>query len=89
MDPVTKKSKQIVSNTVLLTLPTPDFTMPFNVIMLTSMMLTVFYGQFFNFIFRRFYIIDPNVPHTLGGKVKQAVGKLKALVLAKLKLKRK
>jgi phosphatidylinositol glycan class T len=87
VDPVTKNTKQVVSNTVLLTLPTPDFTMPFNVIMLTSMVLTVFYGQFFNFIFRRFYVIDPAVPHTLGGKARQAVGKLKGLVLAKLKRK--
>lgn len=60
---------QIVSHTILLTLPTPDFTMPFNVIMLTSLALTFFYGYFFNLAFRRFYLHDPKSPHGLLGKI--------------------
>lgn len=60
---------QIVSNTILLTLPTPDFTMPFNVIMLTSLAFTFFYGYFFNLAFRRFYLHDPKNPHGLLAKL--------------------
>lgn len=54
---------------MLLKLPSPDFTMPFNVIMLTCMAMTFFYGFFFNLIFRRFYLNDPNRPRKLLGRI--------------------
>lgn len=65
------KSRYLCTGTLLLTLPTPDFTMPFNVIMLTSMSLTVFYGQFYNLLFRLFYLADPKQPHTPLGRLKR------------------
>jgi len=61
--------QHLVSNALLLTLPTPDFTMPFNVIMLTSLAMTFFYGYFFNLIFRRFYLPDPANPRGLAAKL--------------------
>lgn len=54
---------------MLLKLPSPDFTMPFNVIMLTCMAMTFFYGFCFNLIFRRFYLDDPNRPRKLVGRI--------------------
>lgn len=64
------KLHQAISNTLLLTVPTPDFTMPFNVIMLTSLAMTFFYGYFFNLSFRRFYLHDPTKPRNLLGRLK-------------------
>lgn len=69
-------TRQVVSNTVLLTLPTPDFTMPFNVIMLTSMAMTFFYGQFFNLIFRRFHLAEPGKPAGPLSRLRSVLGGL-------------
>lgn len=44
-----------VTPKLLLTMPSPDFTMPYNVITLTSTLIVLFYGTFFNLTFRRFY----------------------------------
>lgn len=63
------RDHRIVSNTMLLTLPTPDFTMPFNVIMLTCLAMTFFYGFLFNLTFRRHYLYDPAHPKTLLGRI--------------------
>lgn len=43
--------------------------MPFNVIMLTCMAMTFFYGFFFNMVFRRFYLHDPNSPRKLPARI--------------------
>lgn len=48
------------TNTLLYTWPIPDGTMPFNVITMTSTLAALFYGSFFNLIFRRFYLKHPN-----------------------------
>lgn len=50
------------TNTVLFTWPIPDGTMPFNVITMTSTLAALFYGSFFNLIFRRYYLKNPNDP---------------------------
>lgn len=50
------------TNTLLYTWPIPDGTMPFNVITMTSTLAALFYGSFFNLIFRRFYLKHPNDP---------------------------
>lgn len=47
--------ERIVTPTILLTMPVPDFTMPYNVITLTSTLIVLFYGTFFNLSYRRFY----------------------------------
>lgn len=44
------------TDTLLLTLPTPDFTMPFNVITFTCTLTAVFYGSLFNLVYRKFSI---------------------------------
>ena len=50
------------TNTLLFTWPIPDVTMPFNVITMTSTLSALFYGSFFNLIFRRFYLRRPDDP---------------------------
>lgn len=64
---------RIVTQKLLVTMPTPDFTMPYNVITLTSTLIVLFYGTFFNLSFRRFYTGPP-----LLARIKD---KLKRLVL--------
>jgi phosphatidylinositol glycan class T len=51
---------EMVGGKLLLTMPTPDFTMPYNVITLTSTVIVLFYGTIFNLLFRRFYFRKPS-----------------------------
>ncbi|KAG5437641.1 hypothetical protein PCANB_000678 [Pneumocystis canis] len=44
----------IRTTSLLLTLPTPDFSMPYNVIVLTSTVIAVLFGSLFNLLIRRF-----------------------------------
>jgi len=64
---------ELVTGTMLLTLMTPDFTMPFNVIMLTTLIMTFFYGVFFNFCFRRFYLPSEGKPLRPIQRLKQKI----------------
>lgn len=67
---------ELVTGTMLLTLMTPDFTMPFNVIMLTTLIMTFFYGVFFNFCFRRFYLPSEGKPLRPIQRLKQRIMRL-------------
>ncbi|QPG75246.1 hypothetical protein FOA43_002596 [Brettanomyces nanus] len=44
---------QMRTTTALLTLPTPDFSMPYNVIILTSTVMSLAFGSFFNLLTKR------------------------------------
>lgn len=59
---VTIDSESFASNSLLYTWPIPDATMPFNVITMSSTVMALFYGAFFNMIFRRFYLRRPEDP---------------------------
>ena len=48
----------IRTTTLLLPLPTPDFSMPYNVIILTSTVMALAFGSIFNFLVRRFVGAD-------------------------------
>lgn len=48
-------SHRIFTTKLLLTMPIPDFTMPYNTITITSTLIVLLYGTFFNTTFRRFY----------------------------------
>ena len=62
---------------LLLPLPTPDFSMPYNVIILTSTVMALGFGNIFNLLIRRFVGAD---------EVQQlALSRLKAKLLALLK----
>lgn len=43
---------------LLLSLPTPDFSMPYNVIILTSTVMALGFGSIFNLLVRRFVLAD-------------------------------
>ena len=48
----------IYSSKLLLDLATPDFSMPYNVIIMTSTLMALFFGSVFNAITRRFGVIE-------------------------------
>jgi hypothetical protein len=58
---------------LLLSLPTPDFSMPYNVIILSSTVIALAFGSVFNILVRRFIVLEP------GGVV--AGNKLHGLIL--------
>lgn len=45
--------------TQLLTLPTPDFTMPYNAIMIVSTLLGLFFGWLFNMMYHKVHLWQP------------------------------
>ena len=48
----------IRTTSLLLPLPTPDFSMPYNVIILTSTVMVLSFGFIFNLLVRRFVAVD-------------------------------
>ena len=46
------------TTSLLLPLPTPDFSMPYNVIILTSTVIAMAFGSVFNLLVRRFVTAD-------------------------------
>ncbi|KAF2171336.1 hypothetical protein M409DRAFT_63663 [Zasmidium cellare ATCC 36951] len=73
------------TTSLLLPLPTPDFSMPYNVIILTSTVIALGFGSIFNLLIRRFVLVEeaPKSPlavlvQNLVKKVKGANGEKKA-----------
>lgn len=73
----TQGSMYLRTTSLLLPLPTPDFSMPYNVIILTSTVMALAFGNIFNLLVRRFVGAD----EVEGYDVK----KMKALVMTRLK----
>ncbi|KAJ3412431.1 hypothetical protein HDV05_000735 [Chytridiales sp. JEL 0842] len=48
------KAQRLYSETLLIALPTPDFSMPYNVITMTCTILALYFGSLFNLLTRRF-----------------------------------
>jgi GPI-anchor transamidase subunit T len=65
-------ASSIRTTTLLLSLPTPDFSMPYNVIIFTSTAIALAFGGVFNIIVRRFVATDEGPAMGL----KAALGKL-------------
>lgn len=64
------------TTSLLLPLPTPDFSMPYNVIILTSTVIALGFGSIFNLLVRRFVLVEevPVSPLAVGiGKVRERV----------------
>lgn len=68
------KGVYLRTTSLLLPLPTPDFSMPYNVIILTSTVMALGFGNIFNLLVRRFVGVD-EVP---------AGGGLKGMLLGKM-----
>jgi phosphatidylinositol glycan class T len=54
----TPKDVYIRTTSLLLPLPTPDFSMPYNVIILTSTVMALAFGSIYNLLVRRFVGAD-------------------------------
>jgi len=67
------KNIYIRTTSLLLPLPTPDFSMPYNVIILTSTVMALAFGSIFNLLVRRFVGAD-EVPE---GRVRLLVKRLR------------
>ena len=65
------------TTTLLLSLPTPDFSMPYNVIIFTSTAIALAFGGMFNIIVRRFVAADEGATVSLRGLVVAVLGRLK------------
>jgi phosphatidylinositol glycan class T len=61
------------TTSLLLPLPTPDFSMPYNVIILTSTVIALGFGSIFNLLVRRFVLIDEVPPQPVVEKVKRGI----------------
>jgi phosphatidylinositol glycan class T len=51
-------TRRVYTTSTLISLPTPDFSMPYNVIILTSTCLALFFGSTFNLFTRQFVAIQ-------------------------------
>ncbi|KAG0221573.1 hypothetical protein BGW41_006680, partial [Actinomortierella wolfii] len=50
---------RIYTEPLMVSLPTPDFSMPYNVITLTCTVIVLFFGSMFNLLTRNFEVVEP------------------------------
>lgn len=62
----------IRTTSLLLSLPTPDFSMPYNVIILTSTVMALAFGSIFNILIRRFVAFEEVPENGLSKLVKRS-----------------
>lgn len=67
------------TTSLLLPLPTPDFSMPYNVIILTSTVMALAFGNIFNLLVRRFVAADEVEGYEFGRIKAKVVGRLMRL----------
>ncbi|XP_078411595.1 GPI-anchor transamidase component PIGT [Cetorhinus maximus] len=65
---------RLYTEALLVNLPTPDFSMPYNVICLTCTVVAVGYGSFYNLLTRTFQIVEPS-----GGVAKRIANVIRRL----------
>ncbi|KAI5369742.1 putative GPI transamidase component PIG-T [Septoria linicola] len=73
------------TTSLLLPLPTPDFSMPYNVIILTSTVIALGFGSIFNLLIRRFVLLEevPKAPlNGLLGKLRMKLDRLRGKSVA-------
>lgn len=68
------------TTSLLLSLPTPDFSMPYNVIILTSTVMALAFGSIFNLLVRRFVGTHEKEGLDLAGRVKARVAAVAARI---------
>ncbi|KAI2462814.1 Gpi16 subunit, GPI transamidase component [Annulohypoxylon bovei var. microspora] len=78
-----QKTSNLRSTTLLLSLPTPDFSMPYNVIIFTSTAIALAFGGLYNILIRRFVGADEGDVGVSGLKGKILAGVIK--LVGKLK----
>lgn len=68
------KDVYIRTTSLLLPLPTPDFSMPYNVIILTSTVMALAFGSIYNLLVRRFVGVDEAGENKVRALVKRVSG---------------
>ncbi|OQO03831.1 hypothetical protein B0A48_10472 [Cryoendolithus antarcticus] len=68
------------TTSLLLSLPTPDFSMPYNVIILTSTVIALGFGSLFNLLTRSFVLAEEVPPSPLAGIIRRARDAVKGLL---------
>lgn len=72
-----QRGQYLRTTDVLLALPTPDFSMPYNVIILTSTVMALGFGSIFNLLVRRFVAADEVEASKLGGRIRELRDRLR------------
>lgn len=72
LDSTTHNPIYLRTTGLLLSLPTPDFSMPYNVIILTSTVMALGFGSIFNLLIRRFVPSDEPALRSMGLKARLA-----------------
>lgn len=72
-------STYLRTTSLLLPLPTPDFSMPYNVIILTSTVIAMAFGSVFNLLVRRFVAADETPSGGLSAVRERIKGRLRLL----------
>ncbi|KAI1817309.1 Gpi16 subunit [Poronia punctata] len=74
--PARRRISNLRTTSLLLSLPTPDFSMPYNVIIFTSTAIALAFGGLYNILVRRFVAADEG-PEVVGG-LKGLIAKIRA-----------
>ncbi|KPI39353.1 GPI transamidase component GPI16 [Cyphellophora attinorum] len=80
---VEERDVYIRTTSLLLALPTPDFSMPYNVIILTSTIMALAFGSIFNLLVRRFVGADEVEEGKLKVAIRTAAAKLRTRIAGK------
>ncbi|KAH9827999.1 GPI transamidase component GPI16-like, partial [Teratosphaeria destructans] len=75
-----RQGSYLRTTSLLLPLPTPDFSMPYNVIILTSTVIALGFGSIFNLLVRRFVLIEEVPMNPLVIKIRALVGRVRSVV---------
>ena len=59
--PVDSPHRRIYTSALLVDLATPDFSMPYNVIIMSSTLIALVFGSLFNMLIRRFVVVKLDV----------------------------
>ena len=76
---------RMYTEALLVSLPTPDFSMPYNVICLTCTVVAIAFGSLYNLSTKRLQEVDPREPSTILGKILQKLLQLKGKIFSKRK----
>jgi phosphatidylinositol glycan class T len=75
-----RRGVYVRTTSLLLPLPTPDFSMPYNVIILTSTVMALGFGGIYNILVRRFVGADEAPQSTIGIAIAAAVAKARGRI---------
>jgi len=65
----------LYGHNLLASLPTPDFSMPYNVITFTSTLVALFFGSIFNMLTREFHVVAEGSDNSFIGRLKSRFSK--------------